>query len=101
MSEGGVVSVILHWVGGIRPGTKLNPGELSLRVGGLISRTDEHIEWTTRDLKVGDKLTVRIAEVGKISRPHEKSRESAGETKRRRKAYVRRMAKEFGWKIQR
>lgn len=101
MSEGGVVSVILHWVGGIRPGSVLNPGELSLRVGGLISRTDEHVEWTSRDLKVGDELIVRIAEVSKISKAKAKTRESAGETRRRRKAYVRRMAKEFGWKIER
>ena len=101
MSEGGVVSVIVNWVGGIRPGSELNPGHLSLSVGGLISRTDEHIEWTSRDLKVGDELIIRIADVGKISKPQTKTRESAVETKRRQKAYVRRMAKGLGWKIQR
>jgi hypothetical protein len=60
----GVLSTMLTWVGG---GPNRDPeGHLHLRVGGLDSRTDEHVDWTTPELAVGDEVTVRVVEVEEV-----------------------------------
>ena len=74
--------------------------ELNLHVGGVIIPAGEHVRWLNRKLKIGDEVRITIAENSKIDRP--RSREKLDLTKdlRSQKQYVRRMAKQFGWKIQ-
>jgi hypothetical protein len=60
----GVLSTILSWVGG---GPALGvEGEFRLHVGGLDTRTDEHVKWITPELAVGDEVTVRVVEVEQV-----------------------------------
>ena len=96
----GVVSAILSWIGRGDEHPKLPREDISLRVSGLDSKRDEHMDWITRDMKVGDEIVLRVVDVQKSDAPKKKSRTPASETRRRQKAYVRRMAKQFGWKIQ-
>ena len=74
--------------------------ELRLRVGGLISPDDEHVRWLDRDLKVGDEVSIRVAEDGRVDRPRSRERRDRARELRSQKRYVRAMAKKFGWKIQ-
>jgi len=34
--------------------------ELDIRVGGLNSETDQHVDWVKQDLKEGDKLSIEV-----------------------------------------
>ena len=55
-----VASAIVHWVGG---GPKRPPeGAFGFCVGGLDSRSNEHVEWDTPAVKVGDIICVHIVE---------------------------------------
>jgi hypothetical protein len=60
----GVLSAILDWVGG---GPR-HPaeGSFDLHVGGLDSRTDEHVDWSVPEVGVGDEVTIRIVETEDI-----------------------------------
>jgi len=56
----GVLSTILHWVGG---GPRRPPeGTFGFRVGGLDSRTNEHVDWDTPAVNVGDLICIHIVE---------------------------------------
>ena len=74
--------------------------ELRLHVGGLISPDDEHVRWLDRDLKVGDEVSIRVAEDGRVDRPRSRERRDRAKELRSQKRYVRAMARKFGWKIQ-
>jgi hypothetical protein len=100
IARDGVVSAILSWVGRGNEYPELPREDVSLRVGGLDSKRDEHVDWLTREMGVGDEIVLRIVDVRKPDPPRKGSRRSAGGTRRRQKAYARRMAKQFGWKIQ-
>ncbi len=56
----GVLSAIVNWVGG--GARRTAEGHFGFHVGGLDSRTDEHVGWQTPELRVGDKVTVEIVE---------------------------------------
>jgi hypothetical protein len=93
VGESGVLSAIISWVAGGR-------GEdLFLHVGGLAN--EEHFDWIRqKPLKVGDEIRVKIVETGSSDKPARKRRTHPTETLKAKKRYVRRMAKELGWKIQ-
>jgi hypothetical protein len=56
----GVLTAIVDWVsGGSR---RTAEGHFGFHVGGLDSRTQEHVDWQTPELQVGDKVTVEIIE---------------------------------------
>ena len=76
--------------------------ELNLGVGGLVSRSDEFLDWLHRDLQPGDEVTIRIIEAAEVDKPKKKrmKRATPAQILRRTQAYVRRWAKELGWKIQ-
>lgn len=60
----GVLSAILDWVGG---GTRRTAdGHFGFHVGGLDSRTDEHVDWSVPEVGVGDEVTIRILETEDI-----------------------------------
>jgi hypothetical protein len=56
----GVLTAIVNWVGG---GPRRDAeGDIGFHVGGLDSRTGEHLNYTTPRLRVGDKVSVEIVE---------------------------------------
>ena len=99
LADDGVVSAILSWVGRSRPTRGLPKEELNLRVGGLDSVRREHMDWLLQDLMAGDDVRIRVIDVPKVDRPIKGSQKPVDDSPKRKKAYVRRMAKEFGWKI--
>lgn len=56
----GVLTAIVHWVGG---GPRRDAeSDFGFHVGGLDSRTGEHLDYTTPRLRVGDKVSIEIVE---------------------------------------
>ena len=93
VGERGVLSAIVSWVAGDR-------GEdLFLHVGGLAN--EEHIDWVRqRHLRVGDEIRVKVVESRSNDRAVRRRRNNPAETLKAKKQYVRRMAKELGWRIE-
>jgi hypothetical protein len=60
----GVLTTIVNWVGSGSPHTL--EGDLFLHVGGLDSRTDEHVRYAAPKLNVGDTVTVKIVETDRV-----------------------------------
>jgi len=93
VGERGVLSAIVSWVAGDR-------GEdLFLHVGGLAN--EEHIDWVRqKHLRVGDEIRVKVLESRSNDKAVRRRRNNPAETLKAKKHYVRRMAKELGWKIE-
>jgi hypothetical protein len=73
---------------------------LSLHVSGLDSSTGEHLVWhEARPISVGDKLSIEVIETARGDKPTSRKKPDPVADLRARKQYVRKMAKEFGWKI--
>lgn len=64
-----------------------------------MSPTHETVRWQQRSLQMNDKVQVRIVET-KIADTFEVLQKTPRDSRKYEKAYVRRMAKEFGWTIQ-
>ena len=89
-----VLTVIIDHVKG-----KVDPvDDVDIHVGGLISDTDEHVEWTNTKLNTGDEVRVRIIESDSADEPKER-RHASEETLKERKAFVRAWAKKWGWTL--
>lgn len=73
--------------------------ELYLRVGGLISPSQEHVLWRNQRLKTGDEVRVKIIESDSIDRPKERHRRDPKQELRAQKRYVREMARKLGLKV--
>lgn len=97
-----VLTACLSWVLREPSERKLKRKELNLGVGGLVSRSDEFLEWLQRDMQPGDEVTIRIIETAKVDKPKKRRRQRAtpAQIKLRKQAHVRQLAKELGWKIQ-
>jgi hypothetical protein len=95
IGDDGVLTTVLSWV------TSKGAGDLFLEVGGLVSPVEEHISWVNQKLlDVGDTIQVTVVEAESVDEPTNKPRPSEAELLKARKRYVRKMAKQFGWKIQ-
>jgi len=91
----GALSAIVNWV------ARENTGDLFLEVCGLITPADEHVSWIRQKrLQVGDKIQIKVIESVSVDRPKGRKRPDPAQLLPARKLYVRRMAKELGWKIQ-
>ena len=99
IGEPGVLTSIVTWVLGDGQGRPKGKEELDIRVGGLVSRTEEHLDWLTRRLRRGDEISIRIIEASAPDRARRSRPESPTERRKREEWYVRRMARQFGWKI--
>jgi bifunctional ADP-heptose synthase (sugar kinase/adenylyltransferase) len=100
IANDGAMSAVLSWVGRGRAERGLPKEDVSLQVGGLDSLRREHMDWLQQSLAAGDEVMVRVVDVRNVDAPLKGSRRPVGDTKRHQKAYVRRMARQFGWKIQ-
>jgi hypothetical protein len=60
----GVLTAIVDWVGGGPRRTA--DGHFGFHVGGLDSRTGEHLDYEAPELKVGDKVTVELIEADHV-----------------------------------
>ena len=101
----GVLSTLLSWVR--REGRNTETGEpgrieeeLTLSVGGLMSSTNEHVQWTESALTVGDEVCIRVTELESVDAPRDRRTEDPVEDAKRQQNYVEEMAKRFGWTIQ-
>ena len=100
IGEPGVLSAVLTWVGS-KPRKDVGKADefASIRVGGLLSGTEEHVTWARRDLHPGDEVVVHVIETEHADRPRQRNRNTAAEIRSRQKRQVRKLAKSFGWKI--
>jgi hypothetical protein len=73
-------------------------GEVGLGMTGLLL-TQSSIRWQQRVLRMNDEVRVKIVETSEVDKFKVLQKAPADERKYE-KAYVRRMAKEFGWTIQ-
>lgn len=96
----GVIAATLAWSRRADNHPDLQKEDVRFRVGGLDSKRDEHVEWLTHNLGIGDEIVLRIVDAVKVDSPKKEGRTPAAQVRRRQKAHVRRMAKHFGWKIQ-
>ena len=79
--------------------------ELSLQVHGLVPRSgfDESLRWVERNLKLGDEVCIRIVKSARVDGPHRRKRfqrPKAVAMLKMEKDLVMKLAKKFGWKIQ-
>jgi hypothetical protein len=100
LGEPGVLSMILTWHLDEPKGRRTSTEDIALRAGGLVSRTYEHVDWGRRALRRGDEVVIRVVEVGEADPPKERWRDSPAKRRREQRTYVRRMAKQFGWKVE-
>src|SRR5437773_1430128 len=97
----GVLTACLSWRGpqpyekGGRPGAEY----IRLEAGGLAD-SGEHFRWVDRKIKRGDEVSIKVVEIASADKPRERKRPDPAADLRRQKAYVRRMAKHLGWKLQ-
>lgn len=95
IGEDGVLSAIIdHVVGKGR-------NELHFRVGGLrvLNGIYEHVEWRTKRLRVGDRLSITVVETESVDPSRVTLRTDDKWEERNAKAYVRSVAKKYGWKL--
>lgn len=98
MGEPGVLSIIVSAVS--RDDETLGPPhECRLELGGLDSNSGTHVDWAKHDLSVGDKIEIEILKDGQFDHPVAERRADPQVEALRRKNYVRKLADEFGWKI--
>ena len=95
VGDNGVLTTIVTWAA-----APPNREDLGFAVGGLISPRREHLRWADQQgLRVGDEVRVKIVERTKVDRPRSRKLPNPAHELRAKKAYVKRVAKELGWKI--
>ena len=52
--------------------------KIHLRLGGLDSASDEHLDWHRAELRVGDEIRIQIQAPGEFDAPVERSRSTSG-----------------------
>jgi hypothetical protein len=105
IGDQGVLSANVTWVR--RKGKytlSKKPGaveeELTMYVSGLITPTKEHVNWQEpRPLHVGDAVRIKVVETEAVDQPSTRKQPDPARDERARKHYVRKMARQLGWKI--
>ena len=97
----GVLTACLSWRGPqpFQKGGRPVAETLRLYAGGLAD-SREHLRWVDRKIKPGDDVAIKVVEVASADKPRERKRPNPTEDLRRKKDYVRQMAKQLGWKLQ-
>jgi hypothetical protein len=101
----GVLTAMLTWVRREGKNTEFKESrnveeELTLNVGGFVSSKHEHVRWSESTLAVGDDIRVCVVDLESVDVPGDRRAEDPEEDTRRQEVYVERMAKRFGWTIQ-
>ena len=101
VGEQGVLSAVLTCVRRVPEGRRRFKEELELGVGGIGKRNDEHLEWLQRKLRIGDEISIRIIQQATADKPRKRRQRFAkpATQRRRKEAWVRKMAKELGLKV--
>jgi len=99
IDEPGVLTTTLTWVLGESGGRRAGSERIGVSVSGLVSRTREFADWFQRGVERGDEIFIRVVETKAVDKPKRKRRENPADRRRHQEAYVRRMAKQFGWKL--
>jgi hypothetical protein len=74
--------------------------EVGLRVGGLVTSKEEHVQWgERRKLAVGDEVRIKIVEVETVDSPTNTKPADLAAAHDRQKEYIREAARKFGWAI--
>jgi hypothetical protein len=68
-------------------------------VGGLVSATGDHIDWSSTQLNTGDEVRVRIIESDSADEPKDRRHRNPDEELEQQRRYVRAMAKQLGWTL--
>lgn len=89
----GVLSAILTWVRRHGEDTE----ECSLSIGGM--KSSAHVSWLCEDLRVGDEVGIKVLDLADVDPPSITTPLSPAEDLKAQKEYVRKMAEQFGWKI--
>ena len=102
VGEIGVLSTILAWRGSqpYEKGGPTVPEYLRLDIGGIHGGSGEHVRWLDRKIKRGDIVSIKVVEAASAAKPRERKRPDPAGDLRRQKRYVRRMDKQFGWRIE-
>ena len=99
----GVLSAIVTWVGRRSrtsvPKSRGGVEDIVVELGGLDTETNEHLRWSQRPLRVGDDVCIKVIDAESVDKPRHRQKRNQTEELRQQKAYVRQMAKSFGWKI--
>jgi len=71
VGELGVLSSIVSWRGTqhYNDGTAPPGASLQLQVSGLTSPSKEHVRWTERNIRMGDRVEIRVIETSAVDLP--------------------------------
>lgn len=95
VGDSGVLSAIVRWAG--RAG---EPGDLGLDIGGLDTRTDEHIRWPhAPEIKLGDTVTIQVIEADTVDTPTD--RKTPAQLREEERAFLTEMEAEHQARIRR
>lgn len=97
----GVLTTSLAWRGSqpYRKSGQSVAEYLRLDVGGLAG-SGERLRWLDRKLRPGDVVSIKVVQVDSADQARERQQPDQAADLRRQKQYVRRMAKQLGWKVQ-
>ena len=90
--DGVLTAMITHVIGGGR-------NETHVRIGGLISPSEEHVRWAWKRLKTGDEVRLKVVSAASVDAPKERWRRDPRQDLKAEKAYVRQMTRKLGWQI--
>ncbi|HXN27713.1 MAG TPA: hypothetical protein VN902_11365 [Candidatus Acidoferrales bacterium] len=74
--------------------------ETRIYIGGLILPQDEHVFRKQSTLRVGDELRIKVVEKGSVDLPRTRLARDPAAKAKAEKRHLRKLAKKFGWKLQ-
>ena len=63
VGDDGVLTAIVSWV------ARDGQGMLDCKVGGLLTKSDKHVEWRTPPFRLGDEFSVGVVEAAGVDKP--------------------------------
>ena len=91
----GVVSAIITWVrrkpeNGRDGETKTIQEELTAELGGLDSKSREHLKWWSQRLRVGDRVSIEVVDAKRADKPKRRYRDDPKVVERAKRRYLER-----------
>ena len=95
----GVLSAIITWVRrkpeNGRDG-KTTEAELTVDLGGLDSKSKEHLKWWSQRLRVGDRVSIEVVDAKRADKPRRRYRDDPKVVERAKRRYFERLKGELG-----